>query len=105
MMAAKHSIGFIGAGHIGGTLAKLAAAQRHPVVVSNSRGPETLKDLVEEIGHGAKAGTVDDAAACDMVVVSVPLKAYKSVPADKLKDKVVVGIHSFCHLFLPASTF
>ena len=52
------TIGFIGAGHIGGALAQLAIAQGYDVVVSNSRGPETLTDLVEQLGDRARAGDV-----------------------------------------------
>jgi predicted dinucleotide-binding enzyme len=47
------TIGLIGAGHIGSQLARLAVAHGHDVVVSNSRGPETLKDLVAELGPRA----------------------------------------------------
>ena len=67
------TIGLIGAGHIGGTLAKLAVAAGHDVVLSNSRGPHTLTDLVDELGDGARAGTVEEAAAAgDVVVVTDP---------------------------------
>ena len=52
------TIGFIGAGHIGGALAQLAIAQGYDVVVSNSRGPETLTDLVDQLGDRARAGDV-----------------------------------------------
>ena len=56
-------IGLIGSGRIGGTLAQLAVAAGHEVVLSNSRGPDTFADLVSELGPLARAGTVEEAAA------------------------------------------
>jgi 8-hydroxy-5-deazaflavin:NADPH oxidoreductase len=50
-----------GAGHIGGTLAKLFVAAGHEVAVSNSRGPDTLAGLVEELGGRAQAMTTGEA--------------------------------------------
>jgi len=75
------TIGFIGSGRIGGTVARLSVAAGHRVVLSNSRGPDTLKDLAEELGPLATAGTGEQAAeAGDLVVVSTPVKAYPAVP-------------------------
>lgn len=63
----------------------------HHVVLSNSRGPETLRDLVEELGPFARAATAAEAAAAgDIVVVTIPLKAYPSVPVEPLAGKVVI---------------
>ena len=76
------TVGFIGSGHIGGTVARLSVAAGHHVVMSNSRGPHTLADLVAELGSQARAATGEEAAAAaDIVVVSIPFKAYPSVPA------------------------
>ena len=70
------TIGFIGSGNIGSQLARLAVAQGHDVVMTNSRGPETLADLIAELGPHARAATpVEAAAAGDLVVVTVPLRA------------------------------
>jgi predicted dinucleotide-binding enzyme len=55
-------IGIIGAGHIGATLARHFVDAGHEVAVSNSRGPETLTGLVEELGSGAQAMTAAEAA-------------------------------------------
>ena len=75
------TIGFIGSGRIGGTVARLSVAAGHRVVLSNSRGPDTLKDLAGELGPLATAGTGERAAeAGDLVVVSTPVKAYPAVP-------------------------
>jgi hypothetical protein len=69
------TIGFIGSGMIGGTVARLSVAAGHRVVLSNSRGPETLQDLVAELGPLATAATAAQAAeAGDLVVVSIPAK-------------------------------
>ena len=76
-------IGIIGSGKIGGTLARLFAAHGHEVAVSNSRGPDTLAGLVEELGPGARAVTPAEAARFgDVVVVSIPLGRYRDVPTD-----------------------
>ncbi|HEX2572704.1 MAG TPA: NAD(P)-binding domain-containing protein, partial [Polyangia bacterium] len=75
------TIGLIGSGMIGGTVARLAVAAGYDVVLSNSRGPETLAELVSELGARARAATPAEAAAAgDLVVVTVPLRAYRSVP-------------------------
>ncbi len=85
------TIGFIGSGNIGGTVARLAVAAGYQVVLSNSRGPETLAELVSELGPLARAGRLEEtAAAGDIVVVSIPLRAYPSVPAAPLVGKVVI---------------
>jgi predicted dinucleotide-binding enzyme len=47
------TLGFIGSGQIGGTIARLAIEAGHQVVLSNSRGPETLADTVAELGPRA----------------------------------------------------
>ena len=78
-------IGLIGAGHIGSQVARLAIASGHNVVISNSRGPGTLAGLVAELGPKARAATPAEAAeAGDIVVVTVPLKNVRDVPAAPL---------------------
>jgi predicted dinucleotide-binding enzyme len=85
------TIGIIGAGHIGSQLARLAVARGHDVVISNSRGPETLASLVTELGPRARADTPEGAArAGDMVVVTIPLKSYRSIPVEPLAGKIVI---------------
>ncbi|MFC8661813.1 NAD(P)-binding domain-containing protein [Streptomyces sp. NPDC057199] len=69
-------MGFIESGYIGSALARLAIEAGHRVVLSNSRGPETLADTVAELGPRASAATSGEAAAAgDIVVVTVPVKA------------------------------
>ncbi|HEX3931213.1 MAG TPA: NADPH-dependent F420 reductase [Nocardioides sp.] len=85
------TIGLIGSGNIGSTVARLAVDAGHDVVLSNSRGPETLADLVAHLGPRARAATPDEAArAGDLVVVTVPLAAVDRVPAAPLAGKVVI---------------
>jgi predicted dinucleotide-binding enzyme len=85
------TVGFIGAGHIGGTVARLALAAGYDVVLSNSRTPRSLGDLVEELGPQARAGTPTEAATVgDFVVVSIPLRAYTAVPVEPLVGKTVL---------------
>jgi predicted dinucleotide-binding enzyme len=85
------TIGFIGSGNIGSTLARLAIDAGYDVVVSNSRGPETLAELVAELGPKARAATSAEAAAAgDIVVVTIPLGRISQVPAEPLAGKVVI---------------
>jgi predicted dinucleotide-binding enzyme len=85
------TVGFIGSGHIGGTVARLSVAAGHRVVLSNSRGPETLTELAADLGPLALPATGLEAAnAGDIVVVSIPLKAYATVPAAPLAGKAVI---------------
>jgi predicted dinucleotide-binding enzyme len=89
-------IGLIGAGNIGSQLARLAVAHGYDVVISNSRGPETLTALVAELGPHARAATVVEVAkAGDIVVVTIPLKHYRSVPAEPLAGKVVIDTNNY----------
>jgi 8-hydroxy-5-deazaflavin:NADPH oxidoreductase len=90
------TVGFIGSGNIGGTVAKLAVAAGFDVVLSNSRGPETLGELVAELGPKARAATAAEAAAAgDIVVVSVPFKAFRELPVAELAGKVVLDTNNY----------
>lgn len=90
------TIGLIGAGHIGAQVARLAIASGYDVVISNSRGPDTLAALVAELGPRARAGTpVDAAKAGDIVLVSVPLKNYQAVPVEPLAGKIVIDTNNY----------
>ena len=90
------TIGIIGSGMIGGTVARLSVAAGHHVVLSNSRGPETLAELVAELGPLAAAGTAEQAAeAGDIVVVSIPVKAFGDVPVKPLAGKPVLDTGNY----------
>ncbi|AXI78874.1 NADP oxidoreductase [Peterkaempfera bronchialis] len=84
-------IGIIGAGHIGATLARQFARIGHEVVISNSRGPQTLQALVQNLGGGVRAVTPAEAVAFgEVVVVSVPYGRYRELPAEGFDGKVVI---------------
>jgi Predicted dinucleotide-binding enzymes len=90
------TLGLIGAGHIGSQLARLGVAHGFDVVVSNSRGPETLQPLVAELGGTARAATATEAgAAADIAVVTIPLKNIGSVPVAPLAGKVVIDTDNY----------
>ncbi len=90
------TIGLIGAGHIGSQLARLAVKNGYDVVIANSRGPETLSGLVKELGPKARAATpVEAARAGDIVVVTIPLKNYRTVPVEPLAGKIVIDTMNY----------
>jgi len=72
------SIGIIGAGGIGQAFASQAARAGLEVILSNSRGPETLADAVERIGRRSHAGTREQAAQANIVVVAVQWQQLRS---------------------------
>jgi len=90
------TIGFIGSGNIGSTVARLAVDAGYDVVLSNSRGPETLADLVDKLGPKARAATSREAAAAgDLVVLTIPLGKINQVPAEALAGKVVIDTGNY----------
>jgi 8-hydroxy-5-deazaflavin:NADPH oxidoreductase len=89
-------IGIIGAGRIGGTLAGLFVRVGHELAIGNSRGPDTLEELVAALGERARAVTATDAARFgDVVVVSVPFGRYRELAADGLAGKVVIDTNNY----------
>ena len=89
-------IGIIGSGKIGGTLARRFVDAGHEVAVSNSRGPETLAVLVEELGSLAQAMTAQEAARFgELVVVSVPFGRYHELPTEAVAGKVVIDTNNY----------
>lgn len=90
------TIGIIGAGHIGSAVARKAVELGYDVVISNSRGPETLTELVTELGPKARAATPAEAAAAgDFAVVTVPLKNYQDIPVEPLAGKIVIDTNNY----------
>lgn len=89
-------IGIIGSGRMGATLARHFAAAGHDVAVSNSRGPDTLRELESSLGARGRALTAEEAAAFgEIVVVSVPFKSYADVPAGPVAGKVVIDTNNY----------
>ena len=90
------TLGLIGSGMIGSTVARLSVAAGHQVVLSNSRGPQTLTELAAELGPLARAATAAEAAAAgDLVVVAIPVKAYDSVPVGPLAGQPVLDTGNY----------
>ncbi len=89
-------VGFIGAGLIGSAVASAFARAGHEVILSNSRGPETLGDVVSRIGAGARAATATEAATeADVVVIAIPLFAREVVKSLPLDGKIVVDAMNY----------
>lgn len=90
------TIGIIGAGRIGSQIARKAVEVGYDVVISNSRGPETLAGLVAELGPRARAASADEAAtAGDFAVVTIPLKNLEQVPVEPLAGKIVIDTNNY----------
>lgn len=89
-------IGIIGAGNIGKAAAKLFVRAGREVAVSNSRGPETLRDLISSLGPNARAATPEEAAAFgDVVLEAIPFGRYRELPAAALAGKIVVTASNY----------
>ncbi|WP_109209183.1 MULTISPECIES: NAD(P)-binding domain-containing protein [Microbacterium] len=96
LRAIMTTIGIIGAGHIGSALARAFPGLGYDVVISNSRGPESLGGVVAELGPKVTAATAPEAAeAADIAVVTVPLKALKDVPVQPLSGKIVLDTNNY----------
>lgn len=89
------TVGIIGAGNIGSTLARGFAARGYSVVIANSRGPETLGDLVARLGDGVTATTAAEAANAELVVVAVPLKNEPDLPVEALAGRIVIDSDNY----------
>jgi 8-hydroxy-5-deazaflavin:NADPH oxidoreductase len=85
-------IGIIGAGHIGGTLARHFAKAGSAVALSNSRGPSSLAGLAGSIGPNARAMTAEDAAKFgEVVVLAAPWRNREALPASEwVAGKIVI---------------
>jgi predicted dinucleotide-binding enzyme len=89
-------IGIVGAGYIGGNVAKLFIKAGHEVAIANSRGPETLQELISELGENAQAATIEEAATFgEIVFVSIPLGRYKELPVEPFYGKIVIDSNNY----------
>jgi predicted dinucleotide-binding enzyme len=87
-------IGIIGAGFIGRAVACLGVAAGHEVMVSNSRGPDTLAEIPGDTG--ARIGSVEEAALFgEAVLVAIPLHRFRAIPAAPLAGKVVLDANNY----------
>lgn len=90
------TIGILGAGQAGTTLARASIAAGYNVVIANSRTPETLKDLVDQLGPRARAAyAADAAAAADFAVTAFPYTPAGRPPVEALAGKVVLDINNY----------
>ena len=89
-------VGIIGAGRIGQAAAARLVGGGHEVMLSNSRGPETLAEVEQSLGQNAHAGTIAEAAGYgDVVLVAVPLMAIDRLPAGELSGKIVIDANNY----------
>jgi 8-hydroxy-5-deazaflavin:NADPH oxidoreductase len=89
-------IGIIGAGNIGSNAARLFVRAGHDVAIANSRGPDTLSELVAELGEYSRAMIVEDAAKFGEVdLVSIPLFRYTELPSDAFDGKIVIDSNNY----------
>ncbi|WP_084038116.1 NADPH-dependent F420 reductase [Demequina sp. NBRC 110053] len=90
------TIGIIGSGNIGSNVARAAVDHGFEVVISNSRGAQSLDDLVKELGDAAKAGSVEEAiSAGELVLVAIPLGSIGNLPVAAFEDKVVMDANNY----------
>src|SRR5476649_640945 len=88
-------IGVIGAGFIGRAVAQLALTAGHEVMLSNSRGPQTMSSVLSGL-LGVEVGSAEDAARFgDVVLVAIPFEHYRSVPAQWLEGKTVLDANNY----------
>ena len=90
------TLGFIGSGLIGSNLAEAAVFHGYEVVMSNSREPSSLQDLIERLGPAARsARAADAAAAADIAIVCIPLHRMRYVPGAPLAGKIVIDTNNY----------
>ena len=89
-------IGIIGSGAIGTAIARLAVTAGYDVLIANSRGPESLTDLIDELGPRAQAGDVRAAANFgDIPVLAIPLTAYPNLPTDAFAGRTILSTGNY----------
>ena len=89
-------IGIIGSGNIGSAAASQFVRAGHAVAIANSRGPDSLSELVDELGHGAEAATVEDAARFgELVLVAIPLGRIGELSPEPFAGKVVIDANNY----------
>jgi predicted dinucleotide-binding enzyme len=89
-------IGIIGAGRIGHALGVRFADAGHEVMLSNSRGPHTLDEVVASIEGNARAGTVEEAARFgDIAAVAIPTQAIRDLPPEPFAGKLVIDANNY----------
>ena len=86
----------MGAGNIGGTAAKLFVDAGHQVAISNSRGRDSLNDLVADLGDNAQSASVEEAVDFgDVVFIAIPFGKYKEIPPNGFEGKIVIDANNY----------
>jgi|SRR6516162_4890127 predicted dinucleotide-binding enzyme len=96
-------IGILGAGEVALAFSRYALRAGHQVQLSNSRGPESLKDVVKELGTGASAGTMREAAQAPIVLLAIPWPKVDEVLkglSDKWENRILIDATN--HFLLPS---
>jgi 8-hydroxy-5-deazaflavin:NADPH oxidoreductase len=89
-------IGIVGAGRVGRALAVVLAAAGHEVMLSNSRGPDTLAEVVGSIAETVRAGAVSGAARFgEIVAVAIPTPAIRELPPEPFADRIVIDANNY----------
>ncbi|SEB35385.1 hypothetical protein SAMN04489806_0064 [Paramicrobacterium humi] len=90
------TIGVLGAGQAGATFARAAVGAGYDIVIANSRGPHTLRSLIEDLGSRARAGTAAEAAAAaDVAFLAFPYSPSHELPAQELAGKIVIDNNNY----------
>ena len=89
------TVGFIGAGGVNSRFARLSANAGFKVLISNSRGPESLRDVISELGPRAKAVSIDQVNTADLLVYSVPFGNLDKVPAKPFVGKTIIDTTNY----------
>jgi 8-hydroxy-5-deazaflavin:NADPH oxidoreductase len=98
----KKKFGIIGAGNIGQTVARHLLKAGYKVILSNSQGPESLKETIQDLGSGAVAGTVKEAAEADIVLLSLPWSQISTLTGvTDWSNKIVIDATNHFIAFAP----
>ena len=90
----------IGSGEIGTSLARTFARKKIDVAIANTRGPETLAALTEELGPSVVPQSVQDACQAEMILLAVPFPAHRDVARQfkQWNGKIVVDVTNALHV-------
>jgi predicted dinucleotide-binding enzyme len=92
----KPTIGIIGAGRLGTTLARQALKAGYHIRIANSRGPETLTLILSVLLPEAQAATVHDTIQqSDIIVLAIPLNQYKTLKPELFRNKTVIDAMNY----------
>ena len=90
------TIGILGAGQAGSTIARAAIAAGYEIVLANSKNPDTLRGLISSLGRGARAArAADAAAAADFAVTAFPYRPDDELPVEELAGKIVLDTNNY----------